>query len=107
MPALSPIPASPPTDQPLAVSWTPVGDAGSRFEISLQYALEGSAQPDQHILCAWRDDGAGEVRGELLTGWANSDLRRIAVTRYRTERLEIGERVLFLLATFDSVPPVQ
>lgn len=104
---LTPIPASPPTDQPLVVSWTPVGDAGSRFEISLQYALEGSVQLDQHILCAWRDDGAGEVRGELLTGWANSDMRRIAVTRFRTERLDIGERVLFLLATFDSVPAVQ
>jgi hypothetical protein len=104
---LTPIPASPPTDQPLVVSWTPVGDAGSRLEISLQYALEGSVQPDEHILCAWRDDGAGEIRGELLTGWAASGLRRIAVTRYRTERLEIGERVLFLLVTFDSVPPVQ
>lgn len=104
---LSPIPASPPTDQPLTVSWAPVGDAASRFEISLQYASVFATELDVHVLCAWRDDGAGVIRGDLLAEWAVSNLRRVAVARYRTERMQIGQRDLFLLARFDSVPEVQ
>jgi hypothetical protein len=103
---LSPIPAIPPLDQPLAVTWTPVGDDSSRFEIALQYAVEDATLPNRQILCEWRDDGGGTVPPELLAEWVTSVVRRVEVTRYRTRREVVGEAVLLLLATFDSVPPV-
>lgn len=75
-------------------------------ELWLQYATEGSGQLNEQILCEWRDDGGGVIRAERLTGWVGSGLRRIEVARYRTRTEFLGASVLFLLATFDSVPPV-
>jgi hypothetical protein len=104
--SLSPIPAAPPLDQPLAVTWTPAGDDSSRFEIALQYVVEGATLPNRQILCEWRDDGSSAVPPGLLGEWVATDVRRVEVTRYRTRRETVGEAVLLLLATFDSVPPV-
>ncbi|HXF94653.1 MAG TPA: hypothetical protein VNI61_00995 [Gemmatimonadales bacterium] len=104
--ALSPIPARPPTDQPLSVTWEPVGDDSSRVEVLLIYARQGSTAFNEQVVCDWRDDGNGTIRPELLGAWALSELQRVEVSRYRTQRREMGDTVLFLLATFDTVPPV-
>lgn len=104
--ALTPISSRPPADQPLALTWEPVGDDSSRFEVLLIYAEQGAMNFNQQVVCEWRDDGSGTIRAELLGGWALSELQRIEVTRYRTQRRLMGDTVLFLLATFDSVPPV-
>lgn len=103
---LTPIPAIPSSTDPLTVNWEPVGDDSSRFEVLLLYAMPGSLDYDQQIVCDWRDDGSGTIRPELLTGWAQSELRRAEVTRYRTRLKEIGDALLFLLTTFDTVPPL-
>lgn len=104
--ALAPIPARPSPDQPLEVTWEPVGDDSSRFEALLIYARQGTINFNEQVVCEWRDDGSGTIRPELLAGWALSELQRIEVSRYRTQRREIADTVLFLLATFDTVPPV-
>lgn len=103
---ISPIPAQPATTEPLVVTWEPAGDGSTTFELLLLYSLEGTTEFNQQVVCWWRDDGEGAIPGQLLQGWALSEFqRRIEVTRYRTERQVIGENVLYLLATFDTVPP--
>ncbi|MGH2348681.1 MAG: hypothetical protein ACRDFT_04345 [bacterium] len=104
--AITPISSRPPLDQPLPVAWEPVGDDSSRIEVLLIYATQGAIAFDEQVVCDWRDDGAGVIRPELLGGWVGSELQRIEVSRYRTQRREMGDTVLFLLATFDTVPPV-
>lgn len=104
--SLTPISSRPPLDQPLQVAWSPVGDDSSRVEVLLIYASQGSTAFDQQVVCDWRDDGVGVIRPELLGAWALSEVQRIEVSRYRTQRREVGDTVLFLLATFDTVPPV-
>jgi len=104
--ALTPIPGQPSLTEPLTLTWGPVGDDSSRVEVILLYAAQGSLDFDQQVICDWRDDGSGTVRPELLGGWAVSEIRRIEVTRYRTQRHVLGDAVLYLLTTFDSVPPV-
>ena len=105
--SISPIPAQPATTEPLVVTWQPAGDGSTTFELLLLYSLEGATDFNQQVICSWRDDGAGAIPGELLQGWALSEFqRRIEATRYRTERQLIGDHVLFLLATFDTVPRV-
>lgn len=104
--ALTPIPGSPSTTEPTTLAWEPVGDDSSRVEVLLLYAGPGSLDYDQQIVCDWRDDGSGTIRPELLSGWIQSQAQRAEVTRYRTQRTEIGDAVLYLLATFDTTPPV-
>jgi hypothetical protein len=105
--SISPIPARPATTEPLVVTWDPAGDGSTTFELLLLYTLEGATDFNQQVVCWWRDDGQASIPGELLQGWALSEFqRRIEVTRFRTERQVIGENVLFLLATFDTIPPV-
>jgi len=101
---LSPIPAIPSSTDPLMVSWEPVGDDSSRFEVLLLYAEPGSQDLNRQVVCDWRDDGGGTIRAELLAGWTQSEMRRAEVTRYRTRLVEIGDALLFLLTTFDTVP---
>jgi len=104
--SLSPIPSRPSLEQPLTVSWEPAGDDSSRFEVLLIYAAQGSSTYDQQVVCEWRDDGAGVIRSELLGGWALSEDQRIEITRYRTQRQDLGGAFLLLLATFDTLPPI-
>jgi len=103
---LTPIPRVPSSATPLTLTWEPVGDDSSRFEVVLLYAAPGSLDFDQQVVCDWRDDGAGTIRPELLSGWIESEVKLAEVTRYRTQRQQIGEAILYLLATFDSVPPL-
>jgi hypothetical protein len=70
------------------------------------YASPGALDYDTQVVCEWRDDGSGTIRPEFLTGWAVSELRRVEVTRYRTRLEMIGDALLFLLTTFDTVPPI-
>ncbi len=102
---LSPIPTATSAADSLVVTWAPVGDDSSRFEISLQFATEGSSVVSRQVLCGWRDDGRGEVPGNLLTEWATAAIRHIEVSRYRTvsRDLESGA-VLYFLATYDLAP---
>lgn len=104
--SLSAIPASPPADQPLTVTWEPTGDDSSRFEVALLYATEGAIEVNQQVLCQWRDDGSGTIRGTLLTGWTGATIQRIEVSRYRTLQQNQGGNLLYFLATFDTLPPV-
>lgn len=104
--SLTPIPAQPSLDQSLTLTWEPVGDDSSRFELQLLYATPGAQDFDQRVVCGWRDDGTGTIRSELLAGWITSEVHRIEVTRYRTRLLTLGDTVVYLLATFDTVPPV-
>jgi hypothetical protein len=103
---LTPIPGLPQPTQPLTLTWEPVGDDSSRFEVILLYAEPGSLDYNKQLVCDWRDDGGGTIRAELLSGWATSEVQRAEVTRYRTQSQQIGEAVLYLLTTFDTVPPV-
>lgn len=104
--SLTPISTRPSLADTLAITWEPLGDDSSRFEVLLLYATPGAVDFNQQLVCDWRDDGTGFIRPELLGGWAASEVQRIEVTRYRTQRQTIGDAVLFLLATFDSVPSV-
>ena len=104
--SLSPIPSRPSLEQPLTVSWEPAGDDSSRFEVLLIYAAQGANAYNQQLVCDWRDDGAGTIRSELLGGWSLSEDQRIEVTRYRTQRQELGGAFLMLLTTFDTLPPL-
>lgn len=104
--SLSPISSRPPLTEALTVTWEPVGDDSSRFEVLLLYATPGAQRFDQQVVCDWRDDGSGTIRPELLGGWVASELQRIEISRYRTQRRTIGDALLFLLATFDTVPSV-
>lgn len=104
--SLTPISTRPSLADTLTVTWEPAGDDSSRFEVLLLYATPGAADFDQQLVCDWRDDGTASIQPELLGGWAASEVQRIEVTRYRTQRQLIGDAVLFLLATFDTVPSV-
>jgi hypothetical protein len=104
--SLTPRPAIPSSTDPLILNWEPVGDDSSRFEVLMLYASPGALDYDTQIVCDWRDDGSGTIRPEFLTGWAVSELRRVEVTRYRTRLEMIGDALLFLLTTFDTVPPI-
>lgn len=100
------VPAQPPTDEPFTVTWTPAGGAEYTFELLLLYSLEG-IDYDSQVVCSWVDDGEAQIPGELLLSWAQTEFeRRIEVTRYRTARQEIGDHVLFLLVTYDTLPAV-
>lgn len=104
--ALTPISARPSSDEPLIVNWEPVGDDSSRFEVLLIYATQGTIAFNEQVVCDWRDDGSGTIRSALLAGWVLSELQRVEVSRYRTQLRVMGDTVLFLLATFDTVPQV-
>jgi len=100
------VPAQPSTTEPFTVTWGPAGGAEYTFEVLLLYSLEG-IDFDSQVVCSWVDDGEGVIPGELLQSWADTEFqRRVEVTRYRTERQEIGEHVLFLLTTYDTLPPI-
>jgi hypothetical protein len=104
--SVSPIPTQPSLSEALNLTWQPAGDDSSRFEVLMLYATPGAQNFDQQVVCDWRDDGTGTIRPELLSGWAASELQRIEIARYRTERRLIGDAVLYLLATFDTLVPV-
>ncbi|MBI2537987.1 MAG: hypothetical protein HYW06_13710, partial [Gemmatimonadetes bacterium] len=88
------------------VTWAPVGDDSSRFEIALLFATENSTVLNRHVLCSWRDDGSGQIAGNLLVEWAVATLKRIEISRYRTVQRDLADGVLYFIATFDTVPPV-
>lgn len=104
--SLTPISSRPPLDQPLDVAWGPAGDDSSRFEMLLIFARQGTTEFNEQVVCDWRDDGTGVIRAQLLGGWSLSEAQRIEVSRYRTQRREMGDTTLLLLATFDTVPAV-
>lgn len=104
--SLTSISSRPPTDQPLEVTWSPAGDDSSKIELLLIYARQGTTAFNEQVVCQWLDDGVGAIQPPLLSAWSLSDIQRIEVSRYRTQRQEVGDTVLFLLATFDTVPPV-
>jgi hypothetical protein len=104
--SLTPISSRPPLDQPLDVAWSPVGDDSSRVEVLLIFARQGTTEFNEQVVCDWRDDGTGVIRAQLLGGWSLSEVQRIEVSRYRTQRQEMGDTVMVLLATFDTVPAV-
>lgn len=103
---LTPIPNLPSETDPLTLEWEPVGDDSSRVEVLFLYATAGSLTVNQQVVCDWRDDGSGTIRPELLSSWRESETKRAEVTRYRTRQATVGDAVLFLLTTFDTVPPV-
>ena len=104
--SLTPVSTRPPTDQPLEFTWSPAGDDSSKLELLLIYARQGTTEFNEQVVCDWRDDGTGVIRAQHLGGWSLSEVQRIEVSRYRTQRQEVGDTVLVLLATFDTVPPV-
>ncbi len=104
--SLSPVPGAPPVDRPLTVTWTPVGDDSSRFEIALKFATENSQVINRHVLCNWRDDGSGQIAGNLLAEWSAATIKRIEVSRYRTLQRDLVDGALYFIATFDTVPAV-
>lgn len=102
---LSPIPRSTSVSDSVVVTWAPAGDDSTRFEISLQFATEGSTVVNRQVLCQWRDDGRGVIAGTLLTEWATTTVRRIEVSRFRTVQQDLASgAVLYFLATYDTVP---
>lgn len=103
--SVTPVPAQPPTTEPFTVTWAPAGGATYTFELLLLYSIEG-IDYDSQIVCSWVDDGQATIPGELLQAWVQTEFqRRVEVTRYRTERQQIGDHILFLLVTFDTLPP--
>lgn len=100
------VPAQPPTTEPFTVTWEPAGGGDYTFELLLLYSLEG-IDYDSQIVCSWVDDGQAAIPVDLLQGWAQSEFqRRIEVTRFRTARQLIGDNILYLLVTYDTLPPV-
>ncbi len=104
--SLSPILAEPPLTEPLTVTWEPVGDDSSRFEVLLLYAVQGSQIINRAVACDWRDDGSGTIPAGVLGGWATSEDRQLEVSRYRTARRMIGDTLLYFIGTFDTLPPI-
>jgi hypothetical protein len=102
---LSPIPTSLLVSDSVVVTWAPVGDDSSSFEVALQWATEASSVVNRQLLCQWRDDGRGVITGSLLSEWITATLRHIETSRYRTFRKELeGGALLHFLATYDLSP---
>lgn len=102
---LSSIPKTLSVSDSIVVTWAPVGDDSSAFEVALQFAAEASAVVSRQVLCQWEDDGRGVIAGPLLSEWITATIRRIEVSRYRTVRRDLaGGALLYFLATYDTVP---
>lgn len=104
---VSSIPASVPAADSMVVTWAPVGDDSSRIQLLLQYGAANVPVMNRQVLCQWRDDGRGVIRGTLLTEWSSASLKKVQLTRFRTAREVLGPGpVLYLIATYDTLPPL-
>lgn len=102
---LSQIPTSVLASDSVVVTWAPVGDDSTSFEVALQWATEASSVVNRQLLCQWKDDGRGVIAGAQLSEWITATIRRIEISRYRTFRQELqGGGLLYFLATYDTVP---
>lgn len=99
---LGPIAPSPPTGDPLELTWTPAGDDSTKMLISLQYGVE-QLDPNQQIFCSLVDDGSAEVPAVLLTQWrsATTGSRRVEAARWRVVLREVTGGVLLVVSAFE------
>lgn len=92
----------PPATEDLDLSWTPAPAPGSAMAFSLRFSQGNSTEPDQQIYCELVDDGSFSVPNLQLTVFrvAPPESRSVQATRFRGQRILIGDAVLGMLTTF-------
>lgn len=96
---------APAAAQDLDLSWTPAPAPGSAMAFSLRFSQGNSIDPDQQIYCELVDDGSFSVPSLQLTVFrvAPPESRSVHATRFRGQRVLIGDAVLGMLTTFAQV----
>jgi hypothetical protein len=99
---LGPIPAAPPANEGLPLTWTPAGDDSTKMLVSIQYGV-GQPTANQQIFCSLRDDGSATIPEVLISQYrsATTGSRFVEAARWRVSLRQVEGGVLVLVSAYE------
>ncbi len=96
------IPASPAEGDDIPVAWSPAGDDSTHIQLTMKFATIDGGEQNTEISCSFLDDGASVIPSTVLGRWSSAFNRTIAMTRFRTHTVAVGQAGLQMLTRFDT-----